>query len=247
MNHLVLLFLIFCVVSTIVPVLFRLLRGGGGPRDKARALVEYAQKRGYRLVNPALAQALDSSVLEMFRNPGLQGLTHASADINDIEPLHNGTGDWLAFICTLGSREVTVFNLNVTGGGVHASDQGVRFKVAKIKAEQLPRFCLGRNSAIHALETAVDKLVGTSNPAIEVDPTRYPEFAAHYWLNGPDRDAVTAFLREKLRFIETAKLPGVLATNARYLVYFEDGFLVREEEADAFISRVETIVANLLP
>jgi len=74
-----------------------------------------------------------------------------------------------------------------------------------------------------------------------------PEFAAHYWLRGTDRAAVTAFLSpEKLRFIETTKLEGTVATNANYLVYFEDGVLLGEEDFDFFIVKVDKIVANLL-
>jgi hypothetical protein len=65
-------------------------------------------------VNPSIAQVLDESALEVMRNPALRNLTRASSDITDIEGLDNGTGDWLAFTCTLGSKEVTIFNLNET-------------------------------------------------------------------------------------------------------------------------------------
>ena len=50
----------------------------------------------------------------------------------------------------------------------------------------------------------------------------------------------------KVKFIENAKLPGILATNTNYLVYFEDGVLVEEGDFDSFIARIETIIANLL-
>jgi hypothetical protein len=50
----------------------------------------------------------------------------------------------------------------------------------------------------------------------------------------------------KVKFIENTKLPGILATNTNYLVYFEDGVLVEEGDFDSFIARIETIIANLL-
>jgi hypothetical protein len=37
-----------------------------------------------------------------------------------------------------------------------------------------------------------------------------------------------------------------MATNANYLVYFEDGVLGEENDFDSFIARVETIAANML-
>jgi hypothetical protein len=51
---------------------------------------------------------------------------------------------------------------------------------------------------------------------------------------------------EKVRFVETAKLKGTIATNANYLVYFESGVLVSEEDFDSFIAKAEKIIANML-
>jgi len=246
MNRIVLVFILFVLLSTLLPMIFRLFRRGGGPRDKARAVVAYAHKRGYPLVNPSIAQVLDESALEMMRNPALRNLTRASSDITDIEGLDNGTGDWLAFTCTLGSKEVTIFNLNETVL-VHSSGRGIPYKVAKIKVAALPRFSLGRNSVVHAVETVTDRLVGKPNVTIALDSSQDPEFSAHYWITGADRAAVQEFLSpSKVKFIENAKLPGILATNTNYLVYFEDGVLVEEGDFDSFIARVETIIANLL-
>ena len=119
--------------------------------------------------------------------------------------------------------------------------------MAKIKAAGLPRFSLGRNSAVHLVEVVVGKMVGAPKAAIDLDGSQYPEFSRHYWLTGADGAAVTAFLSpSKIRFIEEAKLEGILATNANYLVYFEDGVLQEEQDCDLFIARVEQIVANLL-
>src|SRR5258708_37961181 len=85
MNRIVLVFILFVLLSTLLPMIFRVFRRGGGPRDKARAVVAYAQKRGYGLVNPSIAQVLDESALEIMRNPALRNLTRASSDITDIE------------------------------------------------------------------------------------------------------------------------------------------------------------------
>jgi hypothetical protein len=226
-------------------MIFRFFRSS--PRDKARVVVEYAQRRGHALINPSFAQALDSSLLEMARNPALKNSIKASSDIADINGLDCGTGDWLAFTCNLGSKEVTIFNLSVTAQRADGRGGNIPYKVAKIKAAGLPRFSLGRNSAFHTFENVVDKIAGASNPAIDFDAGQYPEFSAHFWVKGSDRAAVTAFFSgQKIAFLEAAKLEGILATNANYLVYFEDGVLVTEQDFDSFIARVETLVANLL-
>ena len=69
MNHFFLFVILLFALTLILPRIFRLFRGS--PRDKAGVVVEYAQRRGYALVNPSLAQALDSSRLEMLRIPAL--------------------------------------------------------------------------------------------------------------------------------------------------------------------------------
>jgi hypothetical protein len=243
-NHIPLLVALLFVLSLILPIIFRLFRSG--PRE-ARVVVEYAQKRGYALVNPALAQALDKSYLDMLKNPALKHSTQASSDISDIEKLDDGTGDWLAFTCNLRSREVTIFNLSVTSRRTDTGGGSILYKVAKIKAAGLPRFSLGRNSALHTFENVADKIAHASKPAINVDARQHPEFSAPFWIKGSDSAAVTAFLSgEKIQFLEAAKLEGVLATNANYLVYFEDGVLRTEQDFDSFIGRAETLVANLL-
>lgn len=243
-NNIPLLVALLFVLSLILPIIFRLFRSG--PQE-ARFLVEYAQKRGYALVNPALAQALDKSHLEVLKNPALKNSAQASSDISDIEQLHDGTGCWLAFTCNLRSREVTIFNLSVTSRRTDTAAGSIRYKVAKIKAAGLPRFSLGRNSALHTFENVVAKIAHTSKPDIHLDARQYPEFSAHFWIRGSDPAAVIAFLSgDKIRFLETAKLGGTLATNGNYLVYFEDGVLVTEQDFDSFIARADTLAANLL-
>jgi hypothetical protein len=242
-SHLPVIVTLAFALSVVLSILYRLFRSG--PRE-ARSVVEYAQRRGYALVNPGLAQAVDMSPLEMMKNPALHNLERPSLDIANIEKLDNGTGDWLAFTCRLGSKEATIFNLSVTSrqgsGGA-----GIHYKVAKIKAAGLPRFSLGRNSAMHTFENTVEKLAHLSQPEIRVDARMYPDFAAHFWIKGPDASAVTAFLSgDKIRFLESAKLAGTLATNANYLVYFEEGKLETEQDFDSFIAKAESIVANFL-
>jgi hypothetical protein len=230
-------------LSVVLSILYRVFRSG--PRE-ARSVVEYAQLRGYALVNPGVAQAVDMSPLEMMKNPALRNLERPSLDIANIERLDNGTGDWLAFTCRLGPKEATIFNLSVTSRQGSAG-AGVHYKVAKIKAAGLPRFSLGRNSAMHTFENAVEKLAHVSQPEVRVDARMYPDFAAHFWVKGPDATAVTGFLSgDKIRFLESAKLAGTLATNANYLVYFEEGKLETEQDFDAFIAKAETIVANFV-
>jgi hypothetical protein len=208
-------------------------------------VVEYAQKKGYRLVNPSVAQVLDSSLLAMLKNPALRDSIKASSDITDIEGLEKGSGDWLAFTCNIRSKEVTIFNFSRTSRRVDT--RSLPYKVAKIRAAELPRFSLGRNSIVHTVESVVDKFVGTPKATINTDPRQFPEFSAHYWLRGSDTAAVTAFLSpDKIKFLETAKLEGIIATNANYLVYFEDGIFLSERDFDSFIARVESLVANML-
>jgi hypothetical protein len=244
-DHLSTLVILIFVLSFVLPIIFRMFRGG--PRDKARVVVKYAQKRGYALVNPAFAQVPDMSLLEMARNPAFKNSIKSSSDIDGIDGLGNGTGDWLAFTCTLKSKEVTVFNLSVSPRSVDAGARSIPYKVAKIRTPGLPRFSLGRNSVLHTVVNAVETLAGASKPAIKLDERLYPEFTANYWIRGSDPGAVTAFLSPgKIRFLETEELQGTLATNPNYLVYFEDGVLLSEQDFDTFIARVGSIVANCL-
>src|SRR5690349_23028244 len=188
-------------ISVVLPIFFRMLRS---PRE-VKTVIEYAQKRGYALVNPGLAHAVDMSKLEMMRDPAFANLERASLDISNIAKLDRGAGDWLAFTCRLGSKEATIFNLSVTSR--RGSGAGINYKVAKIKAAGLPRFSLGRNSAMHTFESTVDKLAHLSQPEIRVDARMYPDFAANFWIKGPDAAAVTAFLSgDKIRFLEASKL-----------------------------------------
>lgn len=245
MNHLPLLVGLLFALSFILPMTMRLFRPG--QRDKARVVIDYAQKRGYALVNPSIGGALNASYREMLKDPALRNPIMASADIADIEELGNGTGEWLAFTCNLGSREVTIFNLNVTTHSYGSTSPGIPYKVAKIAAAGLPKFSLGRNSALHTVERMVGQITGQSKPIINLDAHLYPEFSAHSWISGPDPAAVAAFLSaDKIRYLETAKLEGILAANAKYLVYFENGILLKDEDFDAFIARVEKLIANIL-
>ena len=205
------------------PIVYRIFRGG--PREM-KGVVEYTQKRGYALVNPALAQAVDLSPIEMMKNQTFVNLNRASLDIYDIQKLDRGTGDWLAFTCKLGSKEVTIFNLTIPSQRTDGRGSDLHHKVAKIKAAGLPRFSLARNSAMHTFENVVENIAHVPQAEIHLDARQYPNFAKHFWIRGSDAAAVTSFLSDgKIRFLETANLGGTLATNANYLVYFEDGKL----------------------
>ena len=46
MNRNVLAFILFFLLSTVLPMIFRLFQRGGGSRDKAKAVVDYVQKQG---------------------------------------------------------------------------------------------------------------------------------------------------------------------------------------------------------
>ena len=246
MNHFPLLVVLLLALSFILPMIFRNVFTRS-PRDRARVVVEYAQKKGYALVNPSVAQALDVPLLEALKNPAFRNSIRSASDIADIEGLDNGTGDWFAFTCTLRSKEVTIFNLRVTSKTFNTDPSGISYKVAKVRAAGLPQFSLGRNSVVNAIENAVDKVAGASKPTIAVDAHQYPEFSRQFWMKGPDSAAVAAFLStDKIVFLQNAKPKGTLATNTNYLVYFEPGILVNEQDFDVFIAAVENLVANLL-
>jgi hypothetical protein len=239
MKYMILLF----VLSVFLPMVFGLFRD---PSRRARPVLEYVQKKGYRLVNPSVSQVLSSSRLEMLKNPALRNLVDASSDIADIDGLGHASGGWLAFTGNLRSKEVTIFNCS-TAGAINANSRPTPYKVAKIRAAELPRFSLGKNSIGHTVLDAVGKMAGEPKLAIDVDPRLYPDFSAHYWIRGSDAAAVSAFLSpEKMKFIETVKLPGTLATNPHYLVYFENGTLRTEPDFDSFIATVEKLIASIL-
>src|SRR5207249_4149802 len=84
MKHIILLF----VLSVLLPMVFGLFRN---PTRRVIPVIEYAQKKGYRLLNPAASQIPGSSVLEMLKNPALRNLVDASSDLADIDGLDHGT------------------------------------------------------------------------------------------------------------------------------------------------------------
>jgi hypothetical protein len=241
MKYAMLLFAAF----VFLPILFSLLRTVfRDPGKKVLPVLDYVQKRGYRLLNPSAMQIPGNSFLEALKNPALRNLEDASSDITDIEGLARATGGWLAFTCQLRSKEVTIFNCSTSS--TNSNSGPIPHKVAKIKAEGLPRFSLGKNSLLHTFMDAVDKLAGQPNLPIAVDQRQFPNFSAHYWITGTDTAAVSAFLSpEKLRFLEAAQFPGILSTNAKYLVYLESGTLHTEPDFDSFVATAEKLVAAL--
>jgi hypothetical protein len=242
MKYIMLLFAAF----VFLPILFSIIRTVfRDPGKKVLPVLDYAQKKGYRLLNPSAMQIPGSSFLEALKNPALRNLVDASSDITDIDGLGQASGGWLAFTCQLRSKEVTIFNCSTTGS-INSSSGPIPHKVAKIRVEGLPQFSLGKNSLLHTFVDAVDKLAGQPKLPIAVDQRQFPNFSAHYWITGTDTAAVSAFLSsEKIRFLEAAQFPGFLSTNAKYLVYFESGTLHTEPDFDSFIATAEKLVAGL--
>jgi hypothetical protein len=242
------LILVFILVSFLLPAVSSILvRGPRKLRNRTRLVSEYARQKGYRLANPdAVELAGRSSLRELLTNPAFKNLNKGSDGIADIEDLGRGTDDAFAMVCSLRSKEVIIFDLSVSPQSA-SGGQPIGYRVAKVKNPGLPRFSLGRNSLVHTVEIAVDKLTGKPKSSIEIGPGAAPEFSSHYWLKGPDSGEVLAFLSpDKLRFLGSTKLAGVIATNANYLVYFEYGGLHSAGDFDAFIATVENLVGHLL-
>jgi hypothetical protein len=225
------------IVRSFVGLLFR--KPG---QQHARSVVEYVQKHGYALLNPILTQKLDASVLDIMRDPSLRDLARATSDITDIDRFADGNDDWLAFRCELGRRAVTIFNFS-QAPPLQSNTGPVSFRVAKIQVDGLPRFSLEPRSAATAVETLVGKVLHEPDATIEV-PT---SLGSRYWLRGSDRTAVADFFTpERIRFVEDERLPGTLASNARYLVYYESTAMQTEADYDAFTSVVERIATRFL-
>jgi hypothetical protein len=248
-SHMTYLVLVLILVFFVLPLISSIfVQGPRRFRKRAKLISEYAQRKGYRLANPSAAEiASNSSWREMLTNPSLSSFIKGSEGITDIEGFERGTDDPFAVICSLRSKEVTIFDFSVPSQRADGSGGTIRYKVAKIRNEGLPRFSLGRHSLVNFVENAVDKLTGKPKSIIDVDPHKDSEFAKHYWLKGSDSGEVVAFLSpEKLRFLGSTKLAGAIAANANYLVYFEYGSLSSAGDFDSFIAAVENIVAHLL-
>jgi hypothetical protein len=248
-SHLTYLIAILILVFFVLPFISSIfVQGPRKFRNRARLIAEYARQKGYRLANPAAAEIASSgSWREMLTNPSGRSFIKGSEGITDIQDFARGTDDPFAVICTLGSQEVTIFDFSATSPRADNSGGSIRYKVAKVRIPGLPPFSLGRNSLVHTVEIAVDKLTGKPKSSIDVDPGKESEFAKHYWLKGADSGEVVAFLSpEKLRFLGNTKLAGTVATNANYLVYSEYGALSSTDDFDSFIATVENLVAHLL-
>jgi len=248
-SHLTYLILVLILVFFVLPFISSIfVKGPREFRKRARLISEYARQKGYCLANPAAAEAAGSSSWrELLTNPSLRSFSKGSEGITDLEDFGRGTDDPFTVICSLRSKEVTIFDFSVPSQRADSSGGSIQYKVAKVKVQGLPRFSLGGNSLVHTVEIAVDKLTGKPKSSIDVDPSKDSEFAKHYWLKGADSGEVAAFLSpEKLRFLANTKLAGVIATNANYLVYSEYGALSSAGDFDSFIATVENLVAHLL-
>src|SRR5215831_20000978 len=229
-QHPLLLFGLFAVGTVVVRAAFGLLFRRPG-RQHARVVVDYVAKHGYELLNPILAQKLDTPVLDLMRDPELRDLARATSDITDIGRFADGNDDWLAFRCELGRRPVTIFNFT-KAPPLHGDSGPMSFRVAKIRIDGLPSFSLEPRSAATTVEALTGKLLHQPDETIDLAPG---SFGSRYWLRASDRTAVTGFFTaERIRFVETEKLPGTLASNAHYLVYYESMAMRSEADYDAF-------------
>ena len=209
-------------------------------------LSDYLRKRGYVLLNPSASNVAGATLAEIIKSVPEGGWVRGSAGITDIDLFKDGTDNpALAFVCRLREKEVTVFNFSSNPSLNAPSSGGPRYKVAKARQEGLPRFSLGRHSAVEKVQNVVNKLVGS--PDLSLHQGADPAFFRNYWVRSPDGPAVFAFLSpERLAFLEQESLAGILAANAEYLVYCEDGALQTEEDYDRFIATVGRLIAHLL-
>ncbi len=222
-----------------------------GPRQfrkRAKFLTEYTAKKGYRLANPAVAQITSaSSARALLTDPALKSYAKGSEGIEGVEGLEGGTDDPFAFTCSIRSKDAMIFELTVPSRRADDKGQALHYKVAKITNPGLPRFSLGKHSIVNTVVNVVEKMAGNPTPTIALDERNFPQFAKHYWLKGTDDGAVLAFLSpQKIAFLENRKLPGTIATNSHYFVYFESGSLRTEQDYDRFIETVDQIATNML-
>src|SRR4030088_873244 len=98
-----------------------------GPRQfrkRTKLISDYIAKRGYRLLNPSIMQiSSTSSARDLLTNPSLKSYG-------------------------IGSKEVMIFELSVSSQRTDDKGRALRYKVAKIANEGLPRFSLGRHSVV---------------------------------------------------------------------------------------------------
>jgi hypothetical protein len=135
-----------------------------GPRQfrkKIKLISDYTVKRGYRLANPSIMQiSSNPSARDLLTNPSLKTYVKGSDGITDIEGLERATGGPFAFICSMRSKEVMIFNLSVSSQSADGKGGAVQYRVAKSATEALPRFSLGRHSVANTVRNVVDKMVG---------------------------------------------------------------------------------------
>src|ERR1700682_3249981 len=202
------MYIAIAVLAIVASFLIQLLAFGPRTfRKRAKFLSDYTARKGYRLANPSIAQISgDSSAKDILTNPTLQSYVKGSSGIADIEGLERGTDDPFAFSCSMRSKDVMIFALSVSSQRSDDKGRSLSYKVAKITTGGLPRFSLGRHSAVNTLQNVVEKLAGKPTSHIEVDPRNFPEYAKHYWLKGSDSGAVLTFLSpEKITFLGSTK------------------------------------------
>ncbi len=240
------LFVWLLIAFFVAQILWSVLTSRSRFRKKAMVISDYIRKRGYVLLNPSASKLVDSTLAEIVKSVPEGGWVRGASGITDIELFKDGSDNpALAFVCRLRGKEVTIFNFESNPTLNAPSSRGPRYKVAKVSEEGLPQFSLGRHSAVEVVQNVVDRLVG--NPDLSLHEGPRPEFFKRYWLRGADGPAVYAFLNpQRLAFLEQENLAGILASNAQYLVYCEDGTMQSEEDYDRFIAAVESLITHLL-
>jgi hypothetical protein len=231
------------VAMFLVPILVGLVAFPRRYRKYAGLLHRYVEARGYTLLNPVVAQWDHASLRDMIASVPKGGLVSARDGITDLPDIARGTDDAAsAVVCRLGGKEVTIFNFSASAGVDLA--RSVSYKVAKVACAGLARFSLARHSMVESVQKLVDMLAHNSDQSF-IDP-RFPEFFASYSVKGPDGGALSAFLTpDRVRYFQQQPLAGVIDTNARFLVYREDGVLRTEEDYDQFIATVKQLVTHL--
>ena len=239
--------MLLMVVLFVGSVLRSVMRGPSRFRKQLRMVVEYVERKGYVLLNPAILTMKDQSMPALVQLAMAGEFVRATTGITDIEPFDRGTDrNAFAFVCTLGGKEVTIFTFGVAPP-LNTDSSGPQYRVAKIRAAGLPRFSLARHSAVEKIQKLTAYLAETTSTSL-VRP-EFNDFFKKYWMKGPDANAVYAFLTPaKLWFLEGAKLSGQLESNAEYLVYYESQAHDPRSAAeyDSFIGVVSGLIENLL-
>jgi len=152
------MYIAIVVLFLLASLLIQLLVSGPRQFRKRQILIRVHSEKRVRLANSSIAQITgSSSARDILTNPSLKSYVKGSDGITDIEGLERETDDPFAFTTSMRSKEVMIFELSVTSQRADDKGNAIRYKVAKIAYEGLPRFSLGRHSVVNAVQNLVDK------------------------------------------------------------------------------------------